>query len=58
MTKKTTLKQEVVVKKPKIAIENFKQGQLGPKFDFKKPFFNKRGPSFKTAFKTQNRGGK
>jgi len=50
--KNTTQKQEVVSKKPVIPIPT----KL--KFDFKKPLFNNRGPSFMTAFKTQNRGGK
>ena len=50
--KKTTQKQEIVSKRPDIS----RPGKAS--FNFKKPLFDKRGPSFKTAFKTQNRGGK
>jgi len=50
--KNKTQKQEVVGKKPIIPTAT------KTSFNFKKPLFNKRGPSFKTAFKTQNRGGK
>ena len=50
--KNTAQKQEVASKKPIIPMST------KPNSNFKKPLFDKRGPSFKTAFKTQNRGGK
>lgn len=56
--KNTTQKQEVVSKKPIIDVSTLRQAQGKASFNFKKPLFDKRGPSFKTAFKTQNRGGK
>jgi len=51
-SKKTSPKQEVVTKKPVIAIPT------KPTFNFKKPMFDRKGQNFKMSFRTQNRGAK